>query len=509
MQADTTISPTQSRPVEFPQGNNFYKPESQASGGDRFQNHRLFRTFAYAMNCVRTESGFSSVESKKIDAQEIGDGKHTNLSYLTDSFGEVENLVAFDPEFYYVSGSIKGSLVIPKECERILISNGTVEGYSHLEPIEVTALLNRHQDLKGVMRAHYSTIWWTKSHLYYDSFENALDYTPSMRTGAGTLSPTADIGAIVTVVSNRKGIYVFGTSGAIYGAITRDVKYPFDFKPVVNHDGILHKASVTVGYEADDFMVMSHTGLQDIRGESAKNVYPDISRALKRGININIVIQNMETGYILAKGSKPNEFLAQARDEYRDVICQRGEFYEEFVGSSGKSPHVKVNNISPRYTLISYARVNGEFHRLLVIDQSLNTSSVLHIRHVDTIRPRFGYNELFIYSTKEGVYKVQEGGEGLLLFMEFQKSNARSITFSRAVAYGRFDRIPINECSDGIGIPFIKGLDQINSDILNYKFHLVGQSQREVTYAGRITDKILTFAVPFRGTINEIVFDYK
>ena len=505
----TSLSPMETRPIEFPDGKEFYKAESQATGGSQFQSHRGFRSHVYAMNCVPTENGYDSIDAFPMGSQTLGSNP-SKIGFLHSCTGELETLCKYDPEEYLVTSTVNGSLISKRDFSEHRMGDITTQGFTSFKSATVTGILTDNPNLKGLMRAHGHIIGWTSNQMFYNGGEDNLDFTPSLRTGAGTNAILANIGEIQNIISHKKGIYIFGNRGGVYGSCTGDVKYPFSYEPIANHDGLRDAESVNVSFETETLILMSNTGLQKVRTNQAQNIHPDLSRALLRGVTINILVSDFETQLVDLEGKNKgiSSYEAKISKEFRDNVCNEQDFYEEFVDLSSRKARLLVNNITPRYSTISYAKKDGLYNRLLVLDLTLNRISVIHVVHKDCNRPLHVSKDIMTILTPMGCFGVREGGDGLVLFMEFQKSNGRSTTISGATVYGRFSRDLVAQ-KHGLSIPFIVGLDQLNSDYYDCNFHMVGHTRREINYAGRITDRYLSFIVPFSGRINEVVLDHK
>ena len=525
-QADTSLSVFDRPPVEFPDGGNYYKPESQAVGGARFQHNRPYRCSAYAKDCLPTETGYSSATIEHCPSQSLNMGAG-RLEFITGCQGERDQLMRYcDKDVVGWAYSKKGTVVLMRNGKVWLYNEEGGRDAVEFKGLDLTK--NAPEIIEGMTSFEGHIFVYTNTQLFFSGAEDHFDFVPALRTGAGSFGVAADIGAIVTVVPYNRGVYVFGTRGAVNGQCTGDAHYPLLFQPVLNHDGIEHKLNVQTDYFAEKLLVFSHAGLQYISGQSAENVFPDWTVALKLGKMATILVQPCQENPCepMESSVKPHPHVSGDAYEHREqFMAERySPFYGEAIRKTGKL--VAVNNISPRYTTISYGH-NGEFIcgqplycRLLVIDHYNDRSTILHQLHSDVIRAKHADHQVeFILAGAGGEAQnvVRRKGWGTLYFHEFRQANGNPVVMSRLYAHGFFNEemypdfgmngdYLAHEGNKPSGvIPYAVGLDMMHMQTMDGLF-LTNKGKRELQYSGRIRANLFSFPVVFSGDLVSLVF---
>lgn len=525
-QADTALSIYDKPPLEFPDGGNVYKAESAAAGGARFQHNRLYRCAAYAKDCVPMEAGYSSVVRRLTGSRAINAGSG-RLEFATGCQGERDHLLRYCDDAVVGWGlSKQGSIVMMRNGKTWMYNEQGGREAVVFKGLDLTA--NAPQVVEGFTAFEGHLFVYTSTQLFFSGAEDMLDFVPALRTGAGSFAISADIGAIITVVPFSRGVYVFGKRGAVVGQCTGDIHYPLSFQPVLNHDGIEHKLNVQVDFYADSLLVYSHSGLQRVRNTEANNVYPDASVALRLGKVATVHLPpcfesecEPQTGVTF-----PHPHTSGDAYEHREqfIADSYSPFYGEVIKPTGK--YVAVNNISPRYTTVSYGH-DGKFVcgqptycRLLVIDNYNERSTILHFWHTDVIRPKHGeYTSEFIIAGVGGdaFDIVRRQGWATLYFHEFRQGSGNPTVMTRLAAHGFFNHEKYPEMllqgdhlhyatykERGI-VQYAVGLDLMHMSCVDGLF-LTNKGVRELQYSGRIRANKFSFPVHFSGDLVSLSF---
>lgn len=570
-QARVTLSPFEAEPVEFPDGGQFYKPESVAAGGTEFSHHRYFRCSIYAQDCLPTENGYESVHTTDTTFRPYSDSNLCRAEWVVTCDGEEETLLLYAPEdIVDVAPQMYGHIILDRDGTVSQVRNTGDDCDSTLEvcEVELKGIEPDNPCIKGVAKVHGHTIIYTAQQLFYNGAEDYLDYTPQLRSTAGSYAISADIGAIQTIIPSSNGMYVLGNRGGVYGECSGDLHFPHQFREITNFDGIPYQDAARADYNSDSIIVLSHSGLVKISATRADVMYADISRFLREGryselINpcrAELCESKCPTQSTLPLAPFPPVVFDPC--EFRDVYecCEWNFLYREYNVLEGCEDlqHIMVNNLTPRYTTISYASVLTEpvantpasdcidcdsdeyeerynwrdpenyrvdcnecadeyteacycYNRLLVLDHYTQRSSVLHCTHTDVIRPRHGTKAEFIIIQNEEAREVRMGGGvGHLYFHEFERGDNSTLIITNLDARGRFDtdayQDALTENTANIQltrIHTVQGVDRLNTE-LNDPWWLTEIGARQIQYGGIMRSKTLSFVYPFVGRLTEL-----
>lgn len=530
------VSPYQGRPTPFEAGSGFVQAESEAAGGSQFSHHRAFRGSVYAKDCLPTENGYVSVAYKKICNDAWTPDVCDHAEFLIDCNGDKETLFTYSRnKITGIAPHVTGSLIQETGTARTLQVEKIInECRVRITDVEFKALEMFKNEILGLTTVEGHTIVWNKKELYYNGGEHFFDFTPMLRTGAGQTSLLSDIGAFVQIIPNGKGMYIFGHRGAVYGDCTGDVQFPFRFSKVLDFNGITHEDDVRSDLHSSNILVMSHNVLQLVSGLQASSIFPDESYAFLRGTVGSIYYRNQPDLEIARGGGEghkdedinlPHHKETGDHDpyEFQDEYVEECDFemFSERTLVGCEEQHVAVNNLDDRYSTVSYGstthgktindrsdRGTYSYSRLFVWDKLLQRYTVLHIDHTDVIRGRHEGREPFIIVDCCDTYCVTtEEGTAELFFNELQRSSGSAITLSRIQVTGEFKRDEYRENREIYSIlPFSLGIDDAHTVTVE-DMQMTGYDSREVSYAGLIRNRVLSFVLPFSGFINELTLD--
>ena len=481
-----TLNPFNAPLQEFPAANRTIMPESQASGGDRFQHWRKFRAAAYIKDALPTELGYASIKRSIINCLNIY-GKFKHLDYVTSCNNE-SVLYSYDRAdiiniAYLPSGSV------------IWFRDGTVQHGINKLSVDILGINAYSNFIVDVIGAHNRLIICTTNMLYWSGAENPFDFTPSLSNGAGSGGIVQNIGSIIKLVPTSQGFYVLGSNGGVYARCTYNIQYPFELIPVVNFNGILNYDSVHSDYLADKLLVYTKSGLQWLNEANAVNDFPDISYQLKLNTYIEF---EFKTTY--SDKSDLYEYL----DNGCDSINYRPLFTELI-----SEHNVMVNNISPRYTVVSYAYIDGAYTRLYVIDKFLDRSSSVHFKHTDVIHNNLNDRIGFIIADGLNVLNIYLGdGTSLLYLHEFSRLDGTVDIITKFKLIGDFYaekyKDQYDNChGDLLDVIAVQGVERLTSQF-NNTMNLAVSNKREIWYSGKFRQAILSAIVPFSGWLTEL-----
>jgi len=190
------------------------------------------------------------------------------------------------------------------------------------------------------------TVYWS-SVLDIDPTTNSVDFTPSLTSGAGSLSPEGARGPITFVVPATFGITIYTTSNIVSGVYSGNSRYPFNFKEVVSSGGCSTSDYVTYDANTGNQYAYTTSGFQTVTATATQTIFPEMT-----------------------------DFLAGSDFEDFD------ESTLQFTGQTLTSPmKKKIVSIADRYMVISYG-VTSLTHAI-VYDMTQKRYGKLKQDHVD------------------------------------------------------------------------------------------------------------------------------
>jgi len=216
--------------------------------------------------------------------------------------------------------------------------------YASLDWLNVTGL--DLENLLGIAAAQGYLLAYSSDAIGWSSLTNAVDFTPSLITGAGGGSVEGARGPIRKVISSATGLYIFTAQNAVSAVFSQNTRYPFIFTTISNCGGLADTSLATEESEDSALYAFTTQGLQ------------------------NISVKKATSGFTEAA-----DFLT-------------GQFFEDFDPSTFTftrqalpSPLKKrLAFVSGRYLVISYG-VDSLTHAI-VYDSSLKRWGKLKIPHV-------------------------------------------------------------------------------------------------------------------------------
>jgi hypothetical protein len=190
------------------------------------------------------------------------------------------------------------------------------------------------------------TIYWS-SVLDIDPAVNAIDFVPSLTTGAGSISPEGAKGPLTIVLPATFGLAIYTTSNVVSAVYSGNSRYPFNFKEVVSSGGCSSGDLVTYDANTGNQYAYTTSGFQIVTATATQTVFPEMT-----------------------------DFLAGAEFEDFDEVTL------SLVQSSLTAPmKKKITSIADRYLIISYG-VSSLTHAI-VYDMTQKRYGKLKVAHVD------------------------------------------------------------------------------------------------------------------------------
>jgi hypothetical protein len=191
-----------------------------------------------------------------------------------------------------------------------------------------------------------NSVYWS-SVLDIDYTANAVDFTPSLATGAGNIRPEGAKGPISVVVPATFGIAIYTTSNIVSAVYSGNSRYPFNFKEVIASGGCTSDSLVSYDSNTGNQYAYTTSGMQTVTATATQTVFPEMT-----------------------------DFLA-------------GQDFEDFNDTTGKFEqsvltmpmNKKITSVADRYLIISYG-ITALTHAI-VYDMSQKRYGKLKFDHVD------------------------------------------------------------------------------------------------------------------------------
>jgi hypothetical protein len=191
-----------------------------------------------------------------------------------------------------------------------------------------------------------SSVYWSST-LDIDYTSNAVDFTPSLATGAGNIRPEGAKGSITIVLPATFGLAIYTSSNIVSAVYSGNSRYPFNFKEVVASGGCSSAKLVTYDANTGNQYAYTTSGMQTVTQTVTQTVFPEVT-----------------------------DFLAGS--DFEDYNDMTGEFERTTL----TDPMVKkLSSIADRYLIISYG-VSSLTHAI-VYDMTQKRYGKLKISHVD------------------------------------------------------------------------------------------------------------------------------
>ena len=130
---------------------------------------------------------------------------------------------------------------------------------------------------QGYMIAYdQDTVYWS-SVLDIDPTLNSIDFTPSLVTGASSLSPEGARGPITIVLPATFGITIYTTSNIVSGVYSGNSRYPFNFKEVVASGGCSTGDYVTYDANTGNQYAYTTSGFQTVTATATQTIFPELT----------------------------------------------------------------------------------------------------------------------------------------------------------------------------------------------------------------------------------------
>jgi hypothetical protein len=120
-------------------------------------------------------------------------------------------------------------------------------------------------------------IAWTTSTVAWSSTLDPTDFTPSLTTGAGGGAVESARGAINYCVPHTLGFIVGTADNCVAALYQNNVRYPFQFREIVNSGGMTSLDLVTWDANSSGLYAYTTSGLQLISTSQTQTIYPEVT----------------------------------------------------------------------------------------------------------------------------------------------------------------------------------------------------------------------------------------
>jgi hypothetical protein len=310
-----------------------------------------------------------------------------------------------------------------------------------LQELELIGL--NSDQVSGITSAYGMLIVWTDDTIYRSSFENPEDFTPSLRTGAGSQQITQARGNIVACLPHTGGFIMYCTENAVYANGTSDLAYPFSYEEVKGSAGLISAAHVASDTTFGVHYAWTKAGLQSISADTAKLLFPEVTDFLTCGYLEDYVNNWDGEERIGTEIDRPGQdpFHEGYYSSCPNNLIQRK--YELPL-------EIKVNVVGARYLAISYGI--GELTHVLLWDLGLARMGKLRIPHVDiftfaepetvgaeTARDSFGLLQKDGTIRRMDMRMFQPATDSVFFFGRLSMNRAAFTTLDEFSLLGHFD----------------------------------------------------------------------
>lgn len=229
-------------------------------------------------------------------------------------------------------------------------------------------------EIAGITYAQGQLIAYTDDSIYYSSFEDPQDFTPSRRTGAGSVQVVEARGLIVACLPHTGGFMVYTTENAVYARSTSDLAYPFTYEEVKGSAGISSIHHVASDSTFAQHFAWTKAGLLSVAQSEARPRFPEITDFLTCGY-IEDYINNFDGQERL--GTELGEMNQRVVHEKPYSSCPNNLVKIQYDNPLA----IKINVVATRYLAVSYGISN--LTHAIVLDLALNRFGKIRIPHVD------------------------------------------------------------------------------------------------------------------------------
>jgi hypothetical protein len=121
-----------------------------------------------------------------------------------------------------------------------------------------------------------NSIYWS-SVIDIDYTLNAVDFTPSLTTGASNIRPEGTRGNITVVLPATFGLAIYTASNIVSAVYSGNSRYPFNFKEVVASGGCTSQDLVTYDANTGNQYAYTTSGFQQVTATATQTIFPEVT----------------------------------------------------------------------------------------------------------------------------------------------------------------------------------------------------------------------------------------
>lgn len=276
-----------------------------------------------------------------------------------------------------------------------------------LVPVTLTGLTAT--EIIGIAAVAGYLIAYSTTAIAWSSTIDPTDFTPSLATGAGGGIPEGLKGTIVFVAPSTTGMFIFTTTNCIPAIASGNIRFPFNFREIVNTGGISSQELVSYDTNSNNLWCYTTSGLQQVSTQQSQTLFPAVTDFISGNI-----FEDLDDSTLLLNKQKLTAPMQK-----------------------------KITVVSDRYLIISYGVT--ELTHALVYDLVLTRWGKLKITHVDCFEWLILSSDL-VEAPKQSIgFLLKDGtiktvnfdvesltANGVLILGKFQLSRTRTVTLQEA-----------------------------------------------------------------------------
>lgn len=400
-------------------------------------------TFIYVHNVMPTIAGIASVGYKTVSntadntaryAQVLRTCKEIRYVYLPTVNN---NYILLQGTWQSIGGFSNSNNVTYAHIHK---ATYICHEYSHVQKLNESTMQLELVDLKGldvsqilgVTHANNYLISYTADTIHWSSIIDSEDFTPQLKTRAGSIIPLHVRGAIIGCLPTSNGFIIFTPVNTVRATFTGDKDLPFKFEEVLNSGGVKKLEHVTNDNNHDSFYCWTNKGLQQFGklNGNAEQLFPEVTDFLTSHIFEDYIGDTRNRSSTNESGvwSSQTETWAEIQEGYNEL--KQWVFDGELK--------IKLAAIANRYLVISHALPTSEvLTHCLVYDMAFKRWGKLKVNHIDCFELDTATNTTFLIEPNHQLGFLQQDGKIKVLDFEAATVDTDSVMFFGKIQHTR------------------------------------------------------------------------
>ena len=289
------------------QDQNYYQATSGFAGDTPQRGINIPQVY-YCENTFPTPEGYRSVAYRYFIEPPTPTQQFVRILTVFDGYANSAIIgITADRKLYIVSAYTGGKwqpLPLPAGydwLETDLVTTATVNGnivvcieYVGFLILEIANNLVRDANqfvkgldvtkIRGIVTSHSYLIAFDNDTVYWSSTEDALDFVPSLITGAGSSKPDGAKGRIVFCKEISGGFIIYFEACIISAAYTSNLASPFIFDILAGGAGIRNAAAVAYDLNTSTHFAWTSAGLLGVELHQTKGMFPAVTDFIASGL---------------------------------------------------------------------------------------------------------------------------------------------------------------------------------------------------------------------------------